>query len=290
MHKKSDLTLVLMVILLLGASIGILYARKVLADQLAVSNKDLIVLENQDSIDYLQPYLIAGGMDGAAAALSQFAPSVQRNVLNALIGGTAAALTEEQKIELLGALLVHSPTKQTQDMVMPMFYINFVKIPLFSWLMPTYEKAITAIVSYDEQVGKKRYAKQLSRWINSSAINAVTRDEPELMASLIAANIRPDKRQVNKLLAKVVTEGRSVAFIPLLIDQLAGDANYSPDRKRTLLIMAVEKNNIAVVKALLAQGADPEKVVDRGIGNARQVAFERGYAAIEQLLQKKSKK
>ena len=282
MHKKSNLSLLLLIILLLGASIAILYGRKVRADQLS----DPVVFENQDSIDYLQPYLIAGGMDGAAAALSQFAPAVQRNVLNSLIEGTATVLTQEQKIELLGALLAHSPTKTTQEIVMPLLHANFPKSPLFLLLVSGYEKTIPLIVAYDDQAGKKGNKKQLTRWINSSALQAIKQDEPEFLASLVAANVRPDKKQANKLLAKVVIEGRSVVFVPLLIEQLGADPNYSPDRKTTVLIMAVQKNNIALVKALLAQGANPEKVVDTAVGNARQVAFERGYSAIEQLLQK----
>lgn len=291
MNKRSDLTLIIMVIALVGASIAVLYGRKMWADgAVAKDNSKRIVLEYQDTIDYLQPYLISGGMDAAAAALTQFASSVQRVVLQALIQGAATPLTDEQKVELLGAFLLHSANERSKSIAMPLLYRYFPEQPIFAWLMPTYEKIVPTIVSYDEQNGKKYAKNQLTRWINRSATHTITKDEPESLSALIAVHIKPDKKQANKLLEKVITEGRSTGFIPILVEQLNADANYSPDGKKTVLTLAVDKNNIALVKALLAQGSDSEKVIDKAVGNARQAAFEHGYSAIEQLLIKKGVK
>jgi len=286
MSKQSDITLLSMVLILLSASIGILHGRKKIVDPAIVADESArIMLADQDAIDYLQPYLISGNMDSAAATLHQFAEPILFTTLEALLDDKSVVLTTQQKVELLGALLQYDPSEAKHKKIVPILYKRFADFPIFVPFIHNYAKAIPPVIAWAERSHDANLVGILNSWITQSVQRVIDLDDPTILSSLYTAAIRPDKKATNELLMRVVKEKKSPQFIIFLIDQLGGDIKYAPDGKRSLLIEAVETNNGHMVRALLEKGADPSRVLDSKIGTARQIAFERGYAPIELILQ-----
>lgn len=113
---------------------------------------------------------------------------------------------------------------------------------------------------------------------------AIDRNNTAFFESLPLYKINLTTQQASDLLQRVVHESKNVQFVPILVQKFGADVNYSFDKKRTVLIEAVEENNGEMVRALLEAGADPSLVLDTKVGSAQQIAFERGYVAIEPLL------
>lgn len=280
MKKQADMAFLLMILLLLSASVGILHTRKKSIEPLIV-DKTRIILDVQDAIDYIQPYLMSSSIDSAVTVLYQFKFPLLIQVLDTILEDKTLHLTLEQKIQLLAAALLYKKDRITRKALIDRMLKHYTMYPLFIPMLPYYAKAIPIVVKWGQT-----NETQLGEWIDRSLNEAVEKDDPELLSGLYTAGIRPDSKKASQLLYTVAQQNKQTAFVPLLVTQLQADISFSPDGKRTPLIAAVEQNNAALVGALIKQGSDPEKVLDPIVGSARQIAFERGYAPIELILKK----
>lgn len=283
MKKQPNVIFLVVILLLFSASIGILHGRKKGVDPAVIADDMRVILEQQDAIDYLQPYLMSGNIDAVAKAIGEFADPLLVTVVDTILQNKTITLSDRQKVQLLAAILIFDTNKQKQKMIMEHLVHYFSSYPLFTVLVPHYTKAVPRIVSWFQTHNKQ----QLISWIKKSIQAAIDQDDVEMLSTLYDVGMPFDMVKSSSLLYRVVRENKKPAFVPFLIHQLKADIKYSPDSRYTPLIKAVEQNNIAMVKALLEQGADPDHIVDAKIGNARQVAFERGYAPIELILKKK---
>ncbi len=281
MKKQADIALLLVVLVSLSASIGILHGRKIPVDPSIVATDSRIVLEHQDALDYVQPYLISGNMDSTAAALHQFVDPVLFNALDDIL--SKVQLSQEQKVHLLASALLYDPDLHRQKMILTRLFTLFSEYPIFQAMWPHYVQAIPMVMGWAK---KTRQKKQLARWRDQSLNQALVQDDPALLAGLYNAGIRPKKDKASQLLYQVATEGKEPEFVPFLVDQLKADINMSPDGMWTPLMRAVQKNNAKMVRVLLDQGADAELILNPKVGSARQIAFERGYSPIELMMKK----
>ncbi len=128
---------------------------------------------------------------------------------------------------------------------------------------------------------------QVALWIQLSAHAALERNDVGMMIALYQTGMPFDTVEASPLLYRVIDENKNPDFVPFLVHYLKADSNFSPDGKRTLLIKAVEDNNMPLVHMLLEHGADPDIILDSQIGSAQQIAFERGYTPIELRLRQK---
>lgn len=284
MSKQSDIALLSMVLVLLSASIGILHGRKKMVDPSIIADDAArIMLTQQDALDYLQPHLIAGNIDSAAATLHQFVDPLFFSVVEAILDDSSSVLSNPQKIELLAGVLEYDQLQKQYHKVMPLLVDRFKDQPVFVYFIKNYFRMIPHLISWMKN--SPQMADVLDNWIAQSFKVLVEQDDPETLARLHAlVQMHPSQDLINTLLVKVAKEGKSPLFLDLLVDQLGGQLSYSPDRKKTLLMLAVEANNVPLVKALLAKGASHSKVLDSATGSARQIAFERGLHSIEALL------
>ena len=105
MKKQKNSTFLIIIVLLFSASIGILHGRKKGIEPAILADNMHVVLEQQDAIDYVQPYLMSGNIDAAAAILSKFADPLVVKIIDTILQNKTIVLTGEQKVQLLVAML-----------------------------------------------------------------------------------------------------------------------------------------------------------------------------------------
>ncbi len=283
MKRQKNIIFLMVIFILFSASIGILHGRKKGVEVPAITEDVRLVLEQQDAIDYVQPYLLSGNIDATAAALAEFTDPLLLKTVDTILHNKTIMLTEEQKVQLLAAMLAYDKNKQKQKMIIERLVRYFADYPVFMALVPQYTKMIPLIVSALSKDKKE----QLASWVKQTMDRVIQRNNVNLLTSLYEGGMPLDTIDASSLLYRMVAEHKKAAFVPFLVQQLKAEVNSSPDGKYTPLMKAVEENNEEMVKALLAEGADPDQIVDPQVGNARQIAFEHGYIALELILKQR---
>ncbi len=290
MKKKSyDIALLLVVLLLFSASLGVLHGRRS-ASATGISVGDdvaRIILTKQDALDYLDPLLLAANIDTVARILHQFDDKVSLETFDAILKDEARTLTPEQKIQLLLAGIVHDSKREKQNIFITKMADLFAEYPIFYNAIDVYNAAVPPILLW-----AKRYDLQkiVPRWIQHSLDKAIDEGNVSGLKSLIAYGIRPTKKQASELLRRVVLEKRPPEFVALLVRELGARPNYSADKKRTVLMEAVNTKNFPMVRALLRIGARPDLILDPAVGSAKQLSFQKGYSKIDLLFSGQKKK
>ncbi len=290
MKKKSyDIALLLVVLLLFSASLGVLHGRKNGPTASTIDVGDdvaRIILTKQDALDYLDPLLLAMNIDTIARILHQFDDSVFFEVFDALLNDEARTFTPEQKIQLLLAVIVHDPKREKQNIFITKMTDLFAEYPVFYNAIGFYNAAIPPILAWAK---RSDIRKIIPRWIQHSLDKVIDEGDVSGLKSLIAHGIRPTKKQASELLRRVVLESRPPEFVALLVKELGANPNYSFDKKRTVLMGAVNKKNFPMVRALLRVGARPDLILDPAVGSAKQLSFQKGYHKIDLLFSSQKK-
>ncbi len=293
MKKKSyDIALLLVVLLLFSASLGVLHGRKTVPTASTINVGDdvaRIILTKEDALDYLDPLLLAANIDAIARILHQFDDKVFSETLDVILDEEGCPLTPEQKIQFLLACIVHDPKREKQNIIITKLADKFAEYPVLYDAIGYYNAAIPPILAWAK---RHDIQKIVPRWIARSLDKAIDEGSVDGLKSLIAHGIRPTRKQASELLQRVVLESRPPEFVAILVKELGANPNYSPDKKRTVLMEAVEKKNAPMVRALLRVGGRPDLILDSAVGSAKQLSFQKGYASIDLILSglKKKKK
>lgn len=283
MKKEQNIAFLMLILFLFSVSIGFLHGRKKGIDTAVITDDVRILLEQQDAIDYVQPYLMSGNIHAVVTALTEFTEPLLLKTVDTILQNKTIVLSDEQKVQLLASLLLHKKNIHQQDIIMDRFIQYFSNYPLFVPMVPQYIKIVPLVVSWIKQHNKE----QLKKWVEQSMKAIIKRNNVEILTALYEAGVPFDMIPSSPILYQVANENKKPAFVPFLIHQLKANIRYSPDGKHTALIRAAEQNNMPMVKILLKEGADPEHMIDTAVGNARQAVFERGYADLELLFKKK---
>jgi len=196
-----------------------------------------------------------------------------------------AALSRDQKLLFLFALaLNYQNDTKSQYRVLDLItkYDQLQKdtppILLVAGRSQEFNKIVPILLAWAQK-------KQLFQVLVEKALaGSVAENDPDILKKLVAYNMPITSKQASQNLLEVVKKNKDTALVPFFVKQGA-DPNFI-DNKRTLIMYATENNNTPMVKALLENGADAEKFIDPAVGTALQIAIEKGYAAIDELLRK----
>ncbi len=277
-QEKSDISLLLIILVLFSASIGLLHGFKFTMLS-ASSDETHISLSRQDILDILFMQLRSDNMEKAAEALQQFDQSAQSQVLQSILSDPA--LSDEQKIVFLAASAATIDDASRKAELFDALYTQFASMPVFALIVDRYPQLIKLIQRWSAKDQKDAF----DTWKNGSIAYVLQHDNVPLLTKLYANGIRLTPTEASVVLDRVVTERRDAGFVPLLVRTFGADVSYSPDGKRTLLIQAVDTNNPEMVRALRDEGASPRLVLDQAVGSAISVAHDNGFHEIEIILE-----
>ncbi len=279
-REQSDISLLLMVLVLFSASIGLSHGFKI--SLISASDTKSVSLSEQDMFDVLFPQLISDNMDKAAIALQQFDSAAQLKVLQQVIKGDRIALTDLQKIMFIGALASYAQDASQRAALFALLKKSFPDQPVLALIATQYPHIVGSLIEWAKN--DRANEKLLRKWRYASTAYAVAQDNVQLLTDLYTQGLRLEPREATIVLDKIVAGKRNVKFVPLLVRQFGAEIHRSDDGKRTALIRAVEAGNKDMVRALLAVGANPKHVQHESVGSALSIATQQGLHEIERIL------
>lgn len=284
MDQKGPQVGLFFILVLFVISVGMLHGRKMVQSVPVSKQANLSV---QDTIDLITPLLISKSFDAISQALTQVDQPTIINVLKHIISDEKPNLDQKDQALLLFNIVANVDNPALHKQMYHLLKTYHAGEPVYAYtVLDNTSKGVELI----HKIAKRQDPAIADMWSKKSMEFAVEQDNVDLLDQLYALGMRITPEVASKLLHEVVVRGNDVAFVPLLVRTMQADANYSLDGMKTVLIQAVEKKNEPMVRALLEEGADPDKMIDDEIGTAVQNAYERGYVRIEALLKDARKK
>ncbi len=280
-QEKSDISLLLTILVLFSASIGLLHGFKISLVSASSGETKRPTLSQQDMLDLIFPHLFSDNMKKAAEGVQQFDRDAQAKVVQHILHGEGAGLTEVQKIKLVGALAAQEEDRARKAEKFSLLSTNFPNVPIFAFIIAEHPELILSMRKWAKKERKKEI---FNKWKNLSIIHALMMNDVPLLTDLYTNGIRLTPKEASAVLDRVVTEERDIGFVPLLIRKFGAQIHHSSDGKRTALIKAVETKNSDMVRVLVDEGANPRLKLDPIVGSALQVAAQNGLVEIEGIL------
>lgn len=288
--KRSDVVLLLGILLALSVSVGILVTNiQSEQEEAQRTTKDSAAVV-ASVIAYIQPLVHTMSIDLLAQHLTQFSPDVLQQVAKYIVSSSDSPLDQTQKVSFIAALIHYY--MRTDKQKLPASFIDWIinqeelfkDYPLlYDAAMGIHPKAITEVLSWFDV-----HQDFVEDALQNATEKAVDENNITAFETLLAHGVVLDEPLASSLLVRVVDNDKSVDFVSLLIKQGANIETIVDDK--TVLMHAVERGNPAMVKVLLEQGADPQVLASPETGTPLQAAFVRGqggqknFVEIEQLL------
>jgi hypothetical protein len=261
--KYIDILILLGFLLLFSAGISLLAKPEISPDDL---NSDKTIL-NQ-----LSPLFMARNTKKIAEFIAQQPQPQQLRLINQILDNQKNPLEVTDKIKLILEL---ARKNQNRD----------YRINLYNTLIENEQVAqqkpllyVAAQGNYEDLVGSiadwlSAHTDVFTDWFYKGVHQAIKENQPDIANKLLSRFLTLNPDLATKLLWEVINGKKSADFIAPLVKKGA-DVNNA-QQGRTPLIAAVEKDDLALVEALLDNGAKKQinKFVDPVVGTALQTAL-----------------
>jgi len=246
-------------------------------------------LSLDQAYDAMRSLFFAHDIDLIIKVASQFKYPFAYELVEKIVSDESICLSCEEKINVIYGMVAHCNTKKTAQYELLDLLIEY---PLLSVEAPAllvlakskYADSIALFIAW----GKDRQRSDdngdfLYQHAQQAFITAVKNDDYDAVEILLSKKVRIAQSTANALLWNIVEHDRSSSLMALLIRHAQADVNYACNGK-ALLIAAVEKNNIDIIRVLLEAGAVVDRIIDTESGTALTVAMKYNYYLAEQLL------
>jgi ankyrin repeat protein len=227
-------------------------------------------------------------IDLIVKTLSQFKDNLARQLVERMIQDKKIHLSCEEKATIIYGMLAYScPKKNIQyewlDLIIEYPFLHESTPALLSLARSKYADQIALFIAWGKDRQKtQNKAGLLANLAEQAFKRAVDDNDYAAVEILFSKKICIAQNVASQLLWDIVEKGKDSKHIVLLVDHAQADVNYSKDGK-TLLIAAVEKNNIEIVRALLDEGAVVDRIIDNK-STALTIAMKNKYHSVELLL------
>lgn len=234
----------------------------------------------QKILTHLEPLAASESIKKMATYLQPYAPTMIISVLTAIKNQEGPRLSKELQQALILKIAINNTAMRPQ--LYRFLVENYTNEPVFFIaLMHNYADAINHI-----KIIFGKDSSEYTQFMNNTVDAIIARNDYKLLKKLAKFDFSSQIDRGNELLKQVVTENKNVGFVPILIQKLNTNPDYSEDGKKTVLMLAVEQQNKPMVKALVAGGSNPNLLLDNAVGSAYDIAFKKGFVVIEGLLSK----
>ena len=250
----------------------------------------LVTLSLDQACEAMDSLFCAHDIDLIVKVMSQFKYSFAHDLIEKIIQDETLCLSIEEKVRIIYGMVAYCGTKKS---VQYDLLDLFLKYPVLHSETPVllvlakskYADNIGLFIAWgkDRQKNGKTYNDFLSFYADQAFFIAVSDDDYEAVEMLFSKKVRIAQAKACALLWYIVEHDKSSKLVSLLIHHAQADVNDA-DNGKTLLITAVEKNNIDTIRVLLDEGAIVDHIVDGENETALQIAIMHQYHSIEQLL------
>jgi len=232
---------------------------------------------------------LARDTDLIVKALCQFKYNFAQDLVEKMIQDEAINLSADEKVKIIYGMIGHSCPKKNVQYEWLDLLINYpslhIQTPvLLSLARSKYADTIGLFIAWgkDRQKTLKKIG-LLAGYAEQAFKRAVEENDFPAVEILFSKKVRIAQNEASGLLWRIVETNKDSRLISLLIHHAQADVNYTKNGK-TLLIAAVEKNNIDSVRTLLDEGAVVDHVFDNEKNTALTIAMRNKYRVVEQLL------
>lgn len=271
-NQKNSVT-VLVVLFSINLGVGVLHGSSV---------KPAETVSNNEIMRSLSPQLISADVTKVADAIATLPFAQQQQIVTAIIANSKSPLDRNQKLDLIFKVALKNPNESGRQAILSL-------IAEYAQLLEGKSPIIYCAVLNGNQnivpdlltVIKKNNDKE----IITSLHYAVTANNPNALKELFNQGVMVPTKDINNLLWHAVARNKSADFVDILKAQQA-DVNTIKNG-RTLLVKAVENNNLSLVQKLVKAGADVNRIANNAVGSALQVAVRKGLTDIDLYLRDK---
>lgn len=252
--------------------------------------------ENSTSFSFEQLYghihslLLSRNISLIIRAISQCNTHYIYGLVEKIVQDATLPLTHKEKIDIMCGVVACSSGKKILTHKLFDLFLLYPELYAQTPLLLTLARAkqsdiITSFLQWLENSSKtdnNTYPIQI--FICDALSMAIAENDCSAAEIILNKKIHINKEAASNLLWHAVKYNKNALFVPLFVRCASADVDYSCDGKRTLLIQAVENNNISLVQALLEEGARIDYMLDDTIGSAISVAQRCGKDEIISLL------
>ncbi len=287
MKKKwqppKDIALLLGMLLVFSGIIGLINGNNVQKEK-TIAPALIKNLTLEQLYDYILPLIISKSVEAIAQTVQYATFDKKLAITKKVISNEEGSLDRNDKLEFLYAVIMHHiDDKENQDALFDLLLEEKHKhllegAPLLYIAASTlYDKTIPHLLKWHKiqikwhkiQMEKKVKTSAIPsaiRYMEQHAINAtVDENNLEALKRMVEHGVGIDKNIANDLLWEVIAKKTDPGFISYL-KTLGADMNYSQDGTRTVLHFAIEQESPQLVKKLLQEDADPNKILSKEVG------------------------
>jgi len=220
-------------------------------------------------------------------AISQLKYPLICQFIQKLIEDDTTDLSDQEKVTIIYGIAV-SQKRNVQYELLD-FFIKYPSLHAQTPILLTlahsvYADHIPLLIAWgkDRQKTENRTG-LLANYAEQAFATAVKNNDDYGVTTLFNKKVRIAQAKACELLWDIVENNRNGSLISLFINHAQADVNYVHQGK-TLLIKAVEQDNIEMVRTLLDKEAVVDRVADGDMATALSVAMKHNYQAVEQLL------
>lgn len=239
--------------------------------------------------DQMNSLFLAHDIDLIVKTMSQFNYNFARDLVEKVIQDKSIGLSVDEKVEIIYGMIGNSCQRKNVQYEWLDLLINYPLLHkqtpvLLSLARGEYADTIALFIAWGKD-RQKALGKVglLAGYAQQAFKRAVDDNDYAAVETLFSKKVRITQEVACQLLWRIVETDKDSALISLLINHAQADVNYTENGK-TLLIAAVEKNNIDIVRTLLDEGAVVDRIIDNEKNTALTIAMRNKYYTVEQLL------
>ena len=257
-------------------------------DLLHCKSSSVATLSLEHAYEQMNSLFVSRDTDLIVKVIGQSNDQCFYELIEKIIQETPSFLSYEEKMNILFGLVAHSTVKKNQydllDLLLKYPILHSETPALLALARSKYYDVIAIFINWgkDRQKNGAR-ADLLATYVEQAFDVAIAENDCAAVKVMLTKKIRLAPDRASELLWEIVENNKNSSIIPLLVHHAHADVNYA-DNGKTLLIGAVEKNNIDMIRVLLDEGAVVDRIVDTEMGSALHIAMKNNYVSAEQLL------
>ena len=249
----------------------------------------MVTLSVDQAYEAMNSLFIAHDVDLIVKVMSQFKYRFVYELIEKMITDEAGCLSDQEKMNIIYGMVAYCGAQKNVQYDLLDFFLKHPELysqtpALLALVRGNHPDIITLFIAWGKDRQKNAARPNFLSWHAEQAFSvAVQEDDYEAVELLLSKKVRISPAKSSSLLWYIVEHGKNCNLASLLVRHTQADVNYS-DNGKTLLITAVEKNNIEMLRVLLDAGAVVDRVNDAEQGTALSVAIKYNYHSAEQLL------
>jgi hypothetical protein len=259
-------------------------------DLIQCKKNSIAKLSLEHAYEQMNSLFVARDTDLIVKVVSQFKDRCMYKLVERIVQEPSSFLSPEEKMEILFGLVAHCGAKKSNTQYDLFDFL--LKYPILHKDTPAllvlarskYADSIAQFINWgkDRQKNEGRTG-LLTAYVEQAFTTAIADNDCAAVETMFSKKVRLAQSKASAFLWDIVENNKNSALIPLLVHHAQADVNCI-DCAKTLLIAAVEKNNVEMIRALLDEGAVVDRVIDAEKGSALHIAMKNNYASVEQLL------